>query len=99
MNPLSLPISTAMLELSLAYLFAAAIIAVLVVLAKRNQQQGWRKQRGQWMNVELTAAPALETWQDPSHMGDLTRLHQSLTVDGQPTRPEPAKPVKDSVLA
>jgi hypothetical protein len=88
-----------MLELSLAYLVAGALIAVLVVLAKRNHNHGWRKQRGQWMNVELTAAPVLETTQDPSHMGDLTRLHQSLTIDGQPTSPEPAKKVKASVLA
>ncbi len=89
-----------MIELLLAYSVAAALISVLVVMAKRNRRQGWRKQRGQWVDVELSAATrAFEAKETPSHMGDLGRLQQSLTAFGQSTSPEPVKPVKPSVLA
>jgi hypothetical protein len=89
-----------MIELLLAYSVAAALISVLVVMARRNRRQGWRKRRGQWVDVELSAATrAFEAKETPSHMGDLGRLQQSLTAFGQSTSPEPAKPVKPSVLA
>lgn len=93
-----------MMQLSLAYLCAAALIATLVLLARRNQRQGWRRRRGVWL--EEQAETALRAFESPykdqprSHLADLGRLHESLVAHGLPQAPEPAeKPAKSSVLA
>jgi hypothetical protein len=83
-----------MIELSFAYLSAAGLIAGLVLLARRNQQQGWHKHRAQWLEVQSNAAvrafvakplPPDETLQ---HLADLDRLRQSLVAHNQPAPAE-----------
>ena len=74
-----------MLELSFAYLISAALIAGLVFLAVRNRNQGWRKQRGVWQEVQATAAiaafEASKAAAPLEHFNDLVRLRQSLAHD------------------
>jgi hypothetical protein len=93
-----------MMQLSFAYLVATSFIAVLVVLARRNQKQGWRRRRGVWL--EAHAEAALRTVESPAaeaplqHLGDLGRLNDSLVAHGVPQAPAPAeKPLKSNVLA
>lgn len=78
-----------MIELSLAYLVGAGLIAGLFFMAKQNQKQGWRKHRAVWGQATLTA---FETQPEPpqtlSHLGDLGRLQQSLVAHGKPQSPE-----------
>jgi hypothetical protein len=82
-----------MTPLSLAYVFAAGMIAALIGLAKWNQRQGWRKRRGHWLEVQSTAAiEALAAGKDPvasdaAMAGDLRRLNQSLVAHGDSQRP------------
>jgi hypothetical protein len=93
-----------MMQLSLAYLFAAGLITGLVLLARQNRKQGWRRRRGVWL--EEQAELALLTVQSSSpaptlqHLGDLGRLNQSLRLHGAPQVPAPVeKPLKPNVLA
>jgi hypothetical protein len=90
-----------MAQLSLAYLFAAGLIAGLVLLARGNEEHGWRSRHGAWFEVRLAAARAFEAREDPpapqaplQHLGDLERLYQSLIAHGEPQRPEPAEAAK-----
>jgi hypothetical protein len=75
-----------MMQLSLAYLFAAGLIAGLVLVARGNEEQGWRSRRGAWFEVRAAAAAAraFEAREDPpapqaplQHLDDLERLAQS----------------------
>lgn len=91
------------MQLGLAYLFAAALIAGLLLLARRNRKQGWRRRRAIWLKDRAEAA--LRTIESPSataplhHLGDLGRLHESLVAHAPANAPEPAdKPMKSSVL-
>ena len=109
MSLLSLP------DLSVAYIAAAGTVGLLVVLAKRNQKQGWRKQRISWDEAQILAAQrAFAAPLNPSaapairdvplqHLGDLSRLQEALTGHGEPTSPaapsRPSKEVKANVLA
>jgi hypothetical protein len=93
-----------MIQLSLAYLFAAGLISGLVLMARRNRKQGWRRRRGVWLEDQAEAA--LRTIESPSgepalqHLGDLGRLNESLVAHGVPQAPEPVeKPLKANVLA
>jgi hypothetical protein len=93
-----------MMQLSFAYLAATGFIAVLVLLARRNQKQGWRRRRGVWL--ESKAEAALRTVEAPTaegplqHLGDLGRLNDSLVAHGVPQAPAPVeKPLKSNVLA
>jgi hypothetical protein len=73
-----------MLELSFAYLVAAALIGGLFLLAVQNQKQGWRKQRSGLGEIQAAAALAsFETKADPAlqHLSDLVRLQQSLAAE------------------
>ena len=89
----------AMIDLSFAYLAAAGLIAVLFLLAKQNQKQGWRKPRAVWWQTRATEAigafkaRAESPAQDEGlqHLGDLDRLRQSLVTHGEPTRPASAE--------
>ena len=96
------------MQLSIAYLAAAALISTLVLLARRNRREGWRRQRGVWL--EARARAALGTIEAPAavvrhsdyqgHLDDLGRLHQALSAHGVPQAPEPVeKPLKSNVLA
>lgn len=95
-------------DLSAAYVAAAGLIATLLLLARRNRRQGWRRQRGVWLQVQVEAA--LRTVQAPAeeaqpsgdlgHLGDLGRLQESLVAHGTPVTPAPGeKPLKSNVLA
>jgi hypothetical protein len=94
-------------ETSIAYMAAAVIISSLTYLAKRNQKQGWRKQRISWQEVQNIAAERafasapIPQAQPLEHYGDLSRLQGALIANGTPTRPEVSKaePVKKNVLA
>jgi len=85
-------------DLALAYLFAGAVIVLLLFFAKQNQKQGWKKRRGSWYESRATAAMQPFTASaEPAvsnavlhHIGDLSRLRSALAVHGEPTRPEPA---------
>jgi len=80
-----------MLELSVAYLTAATLIGGLFFLARRNQKQGWRKQRGAWGEVPSIEAPAVvETrFQSPlEHFSDLKRLQHALAMEKQVVQEE-----------
>jgi hypothetical protein len=93
-----------MMQLSLAYLFAAGLIAAVALLALRNRNQGWRRRRGAWLEDQAEAAMrSLESpWADAplQHLGDLGRLNRSLTAYGLPQSPAVAeKPLKSNVLA
>ncbi len=95
------------MELLLAYLFAAALIGGLVVLARRNQRQGWRKERRSWFEVQSAAAVQAfgrtEVESAPGgplqHLADLSRLQEALTADGATNQPEavPAAKVEQLV--
>jgi hypothetical protein len=71
----------------LVYLIAAVMIAGLVLLAIRNRQQGWRKNRGAWWETQSTAAvAAFEARVDApivEHFNDLVRLQRSLAHDAE----------------
>jgi hypothetical protein len=81
-----------LMQLSLAYIFAAGLIAGLALLARRNQRQGWRKKRGMWRGVQLGVEEgALEAREDApqpyaplEHLGDIDRLQQVLVALGEP---------------
>jgi hypothetical protein len=99
-----------MMQLSFAYLLAAGLISALLLLARRNRRQGWRRQRGVWLQVQAEAAlrtveaagtgapaPRLD---DFGHLEDLGRLHQALVDRGVAQAPAPEeKPLKSNVLA
>lgn len=95
-------------DLSGAYVAAAGLIATLLLLARRNRRQGWRRQRGVWLQVQAEAAlrtveaPAEEAQPlgDLGHLGDLGRLQESLVAHGAPVTPARGeKPLKSNVLA
>jgi hypothetical protein len=99
-----------MMQLSFAYLAAAGLISVLVLLGRKNRQQGWRRLRGVWLTRQAEAAlrsleaPAAAAPSpdlgDLGHLGDLGRLQESLVAHGAPVTPAPAeKPLKSNVLA
>jgi hypothetical protein len=85
-------------DLPAAYLFAGAVIGLLLYFARRNQQQGWRKQRVSWYSSRANASvDAFKSRGEPEveheqlhHLGDLARLRQSLVAHGKSTRPETA---------
>ena len=84
------------MQLSFAYLFAAGLITVLVLLARRNRKQGWTRQRALWLDVQSAAALKMlevpENAPGPEaplqHLGDLGRLQQSLSADSKPKEQE-----------
>jgi hypothetical protein len=82
-----------MTQLSIAYAAAFFLIAVLLLFARKNRKEGWKKHR-----VPLyEETPASSDKPTGDHLGELSRLNQSLVGYGEPTKPEPAK--KPVVLA
>jgi hypothetical protein len=80
-----------MWELSLAYLAAAVLIGGVFLLARRNQKQGWHKQRRVWGQAQSTEAIAsFEVGIDPAveHFSDLARLQQSLAAESEAVQKE-----------
>ena len=80
-----------MTELLLAYLFAIGLIAAMVLLARRNREQGWRKHRGVLLDVQSAAAREAFAAPPLAHLGDLERLNQSLVSHGEPQPAAPAE--------
>jgi len=75
-----------MLELSAAWLAAAALIGTLFFLALRNQKQGWQRPRYEWWQAQSDAAAASIAAKDNAvleHFSDLARLQQSLANENQ----------------
>jgi len=80
-----------MLELSTAWLAAAALIGSLFFLARRNQKQGWRRPRHQWWQAQSDAAAASFAAKDNpvlEHFSDLARLQQALVNENQTAQKE-----------
>lgn len=93
-------------ETSVAYLAAAGIISALVFFAKRNQKQGWRRQRINIYDAQINAAnrafvssstPAVSD-QSLQHLNDLAHLREALTLNGEPQSPQ-KETNKSNVLA
>jgi hypothetical protein len=90
---------TQLTQLSLAYLFALGLIGGLVLLARRNQEQGWQKRRGVLLDVQSAAARDAFAARKHSpledvpltHLGDLERLHQSLVSHREPQKEQHAR--------
>ena len=80
-------------DTSLAYMAAVGLITTLLFLAKRNQKQGWRKQRSSFMETQFAAANRAFARPQPaiaseSHLADLGRLQQALNAHGEPKAPQ-----------
>ena len=83
-----------MLELVMAYLFAAGTGATLVYLARQNRKQGWRRPAPQWFGVELGGRTVetpvtleMEPESDPL-LPQLLQLNRELAAHGSPVAPQ-----------
>jgi hypothetical protein len=84
----------------LAYLFAAIMILTLFYLAKKNQKEGWRKQRPQPIRFAVDsyksepASPEIDYESNPlGHLKELENLNRALTGYHVPQKPAVAIPV------
>jgi len=100
-----------MLQLILAYAFAAGMGATLVYLARENRKQGWQRPAPKWFGVELqnhqlaadTELPA-DAPQDPVSepielLPQLLQLNSALAVHGRTTRPEVRVPAEAELVS
>ena len=92
-----------MLQLVLAYLFAAGLGVTVVYLARQNRKQGWRRPASKWFGVELepreAATPAaLGVEPEPGELllPQLLQLNRELAAHGTPVKPEVESPVAGS---
>jgi hypothetical protein len=69
-----------MLQLSLAYLFAAGTSVVVVYLARQNRKQGWKRPIPKWFGVAGSDADEL--------MPQILQLNRQLAAHGIPVKPE-----------
>ena len=87
-----------MLQLVLAYLFAAGMGITVVYMARQNRKQGWQRPAPKWFGVELeTREPAT-----PAALGiksdagdllpELLQLNRELAAHGTPIRPQVESP-------
>jgi hypothetical protein len=83
-----------MLQLSLAYLFAAGTSVVVVYLARQNRKQGWKRPSPKWFGVELqnrepAMLSALGAGSDADElMPQILQLNRQLAAHGIPVKPE-----------
>ena len=83
-----------MLQLVLAYLFAAGMGLALVYMARQNRKQGWERPASRWFGVELqprqsgTPAMASADSASPELLPELLQLHRELAAHGTPIRPQ-----------
>ena len=83
-----------MLQLVLAYVFAAGTSITLVYLARRNRKQGWQRPARGWIGVELERREAempaaFGTKLDSGElMPQLLQLNRELAAHGSPVQPE-----------
>jgi hypothetical protein len=89
-----------MLELVLAYLFAAGMGVTVVYLARQNRKQGWRRPAPNWFGVELgTRDGAKPEAVDPDSrelllLPELLQLNRELAAHGTSVKPEVAPGVE-----
>jgi hypothetical protein len=90
-----------LMQLFLAYTFALVLIAGLVLLARRNQNQGWRKKRGVIGGIQLeTHTDTMQPYTSQlEHLGDITRLRQALVAHSEPLSEEPVEAITKEDLA
>jgi len=101
-----------MLQLILAYAFAAGTGLTLVYLARENRKQGWQRPASRWFGVELQnhqlamgarELPA-DAPQDPVSepvelLPQLLHLNRALAAHGRTTRPEVQVPVEAELVS
>ena len=95
-----------MLQLTLAYIFAAGMGMTAVYFARQNRKQGWQRPAPRWFGIELRnhepAMPASLEMESASQAltPQLLRLNQELAMHGTPVKPEAEEPVMaESVMA
>jgi hypothetical protein len=77
-----------MLQLVLAYLFAAGMGVTLVYMARQNRKQGWERPAPRWFGAHLqspeTARPAQRASEagSPELMPELLLLNRELAAHG-----------------
>jgi|GEM_PF-4285660 hypothetical protein len=83
-----------MLQLVLAYLFAAGTGVTLVYLARQNRKQGWRRPAARWFGVKLDtpedAKPAMLGIESDAGrlMPQLLQLNRELAAHGTTVKPD-----------
>ena len=83
-----------MLQLVMAYLFAAGAGATLVYLARQNRKQGWRRPAPKWFGVELELRAPAQSVAAGAESGpgellpQLLELSRELAAHGSPIKPE-----------
>ena len=100
-----------MLQLILAYAFAAGTGLTLVYLARENRKQGWQRPAPKWFGVQLqkhqlamdNELPA-DAPQDPVSepvelLPQLLQLNSALALHGRTTRPEVQVPVEAELVS
>src|SRR5204863_1302051 len=100
-----------MLQLILAYAFAAGMGVTLVYLARENRKQGWQRPAPRWFGVQLqnrelvmdATERALEVPQEPVSqpvelMPQLLQLNHALAAHGRTTRPEVPVPAEAELV-
>ena len=91
-----------MLQLLLAYFFAAGMGVTVFYLAKQNRKQGWRRPAARWFGIELetreAAAPSMRGFEsEPDELfPELLRLNRELSVHGTPVKPQIELPAAES---
>ena len=101
-----------MLQLILAYAFAAGTGLTLVYLARENRKQGWQRPAAKWFGVQLqnrelamdASGRAPEAQQEPvSQPGELLpqllQLNRALAAHGRATRPEVPVPAEAELVS
>ena len=101
-----------MLQLILAYAFAAGMGLTLVYLARENRKQGWQRPATKWFGVQLQnreltmdaselapEAPQEPVSQPVELMPQLLQLNSALAAHGRTTRPEVRVPVEAELVS
>ena len=98
-----------MLQLILAYAFAAGTGLTLVYLARENRKQGWQRPAPRWFGVQLQnrelatdtteRAPEVPQEQPVELMPQLLQLNRALAAHGRTTRPEVPVPAEAELVS
>jgi hypothetical protein len=83
-----------MLELVLAYLFAAGMGVTIVYLARQNRKQGWRRRAPKWFGVELGTRDDADS--SELLLPELLQLNRELAAHGTSVKPEVGSPEVES---
>ena len=91
-----------MLQLILAYLFAAGTSVTLVYFARQNRKQGWQRPAPKWFGVQLgtheaTTPAGVGTESDSGELlPQLLKLNRELASHGASVKPEGESPEVES---